>query len=55
MTRWEYIWIRPGNLSPEHLRMLGEQGWEWAGTLGDDWILFKRLIERPIMTIEGQE
>lgn len=43
--KWEYNWQRPGFVDPEETEKLGQDGWEWAGMLGDDWVIFKRPAE----------
>lgn len=42
MTKWEYKWIKGGDLYPELLDRLGLQGWEWAGMLARDYVILKR-------------
>jgi len=42
--KWEYKWERPGEISPAYVNNLGQRGWEWAGTLGGDWVIFKRPL-----------
>ena len=45
MVKWEYKWERPAEISPEYTNRLGEKGWDFAGTLGGDWVVFKRPLE----------
>ena len=42
MTRWEYKWIKPFELSPRLMNNLGADGWEYVGEIGGDWSIFKR-------------
>ena len=42
MKRWMYIWIKPGNLTPDSLNQFGAAGWEYSFSLGNDWLIFKR-------------
>jgi hypothetical protein len=42
MTNWLYKWERPGDMTPELMDDLGRRGWELAGNIGDDWLVFKR-------------
>jgi hypothetical protein len=42
MTRWEYKWVKPFELSPRLMNNLGAEGWEYVGDLGGDWSVFKR-------------
>ena len=46
MTRWEYKWVKPVELSPRLMNELGTKGWELAGALGGDWCIFKRPLVR---------
>ena len=46
MIKWEYEWVRPGDLNPEDMAKMGWRGWEFAGTLGGDWVIFKRPVVR---------
>ena len=43
-TAWEYKWILPSELSPRIMNGLGKIGWEFVGTLGGDWAIFKRPL-----------
>ena len=45
MTKWEYKWVRAGEVSPRIMNELGGQGWEFIGELGGDWLVFKKLVE----------
>ena len=42
----EYKWIIPSDLSPHFLEALGKEGWEWAGMLGGDAVIFKRRFRK---------
>ena len=42
LPKWEYKWMRPGDLDPKQLNEYGVLGWEWAGEFGNDWVILKR-------------
>jgi len=51
MVKWEYKWERPAEISPEYTNRLGEKGWDFAGTLGGDWVVFKRPVKPQMPAI----
>jgi hypothetical protein len=43
LTKWEYKWVRPYELSPRIMDSLGGDGWEFVGEIMDEsWAVFKR-------------
>ncbi len=47
MTRWEYATIRGGHSSAKTvLETMGQQGWEYCGKMGTEWLL-KRPLPPP--------
>ena len=61
MSKWEYKWEKPGDISPEYMNRQGEHEWELAGTIGTDWVIFKRPVtpEMPgllvVNNVDGAE
>ena len=43
-SAWEYKWILQGELSPRIMNNLGRIGWEFVGTLGGEWAIFKKML-----------
>lgn len=52
IVKWQYLWFEEAEMDYEHLRSLGERGWEMCGTLprrkwsgkGPDRFYFKRML-----------